>query len=113
MKRRTLLLRTMVGSASAFVVGLSGWLMGTRSLTMPPPEGPTPPPWSGINQTYISCANCPAPPDQGCWTTYDCCIIVVPCSTATKITWYGCPPNQTTCSNGWCRVSMEGTSLVC
>lgn len=39
MKRRPLL-RSAIGLASAAVFGATGWLMGTRALTMPPPPSP-------------------------------------------------------------------------
>jgi hypothetical protein len=39
MKRRPLL-RSAVGFVSAGVFGATGWLMGTRALTMPPPPSP-------------------------------------------------------------------------
>lgn len=42
MKRRTVLLRTLTGALSATVFTAAGWLMGTRTLTMPPPQCPGP-----------------------------------------------------------------------
>lgn len=38
MKRRVLVVRTLTTAFSATVFGATGWLMGTRTLTMPPPQ---------------------------------------------------------------------------
>jgi hypothetical protein len=48
MKRRNFLVRTAVGALSASVFSVTGWLMGTRSLTMG-----TPGQW--VNQWIDSC----------------------------------------------------------
>lgn len=40
MKRRTLIVRTLTGAISATVFTATGWLMGTRTLTMPVPPSP-------------------------------------------------------------------------
>jgi hypothetical protein len=37
MKRRVLLARTVTSAFSATIFAATGWLMGTRTLTMPPP----------------------------------------------------------------------------
>jgi hypothetical protein len=37
MNRRSLLIRTLTGAMSATVFTATGWLMGTRTLTMGPP----------------------------------------------------------------------------
>lgn len=43
MNRRSLIIRALIMPVSAAVFTASGWLMGSRSLTMPP-EAPTPAP---------------------------------------------------------------------
>lgn len=87
MKRRNFLVRSFIGATSATVFTATGWLMGTRTLTMPPP-------WTTYEQ--ITCPNgqfdcgCLQPgypqsfcfhgpecADPGCkkqvWEQYNCC----------------------------------------
>jgi hypothetical protein len=63
MNRRSLL-SAVVGAASAIVFSASGWLMGTRTLTMPPPDV-TPPPNCPNFCSYFgfcrSSGTCPGP----------------------------------------------------
>jgi len=54
MKRRNLIIRTVTGILSASVFSVTGWLMGTRSLTMP---NGIPGPWEYT--WYNSCNNNP------------------------------------------------------
>lgn len=60
MKRRTLLLRTITSVLSATIFTATGWLMGTRTLTMEPCQCDT-----FKVDTYSMCTYGPAP--QGCY----------------------------------------------
>jgi hypothetical protein len=64
-KRRALLVRTVTTAASSGVFTAVGWLMGTRTLTMAPPDQPYPPgmcscdPWARDDaQWACSCVCC-------------------------------------------------------
>jgi len=104
MKRRSFLVRALVMPLSAAVFSASGWLMGTRSLTMAPPEAPTPPPGS-MGQTYVTCS-CHDEPDPPCTSRWECRNGV-----GYWDHWYGCMIWP--CSYGWCRWIGHGTQITC
>lgn len=76
MKRRSVLIRTVVGAGSAVVYGATGWLMGARTLTMPG-NGQ----WGGWTQVE----QCVSPQTCGCFST-----VRSYCDF-----WGSCPPTQT------------------
>jgi hypothetical protein len=120
MKRRALIIQTVVGAISAGVFSTSGWLMGAKTLTMPtptPPDLPTPNPGSGIGQTEAPCA---APED-----------CTQECGVGTERCWRisSCPPDKPcvhyhfqyracsylACSQGWCQIYSQsfGCGSIC
>lgn len=77
MKRRVLIVRTLTTAMSAAIFTATGWLMGTRALTMPPPQ------CGGID-----------PCDPGSYCSQQCWFYGVTCHKDTCI--YGtCRPYRT------------------
>jgi hypothetical protein len=103
MNRRTLLLRSFMLPVAATVFTVSGWLMGTRSLTMPPPEGRTPPPGQGTGTTYRVC-------DGFC--DLDCAYDTYCVDHFWHVdTWLGCSNHG--CPYGWCQWQSENIQEPC
>jgi hypothetical protein len=101
MKRRDMLIRSFTAAVSASVFAASGWLMGTRSLTMNPA-----PPFGTKNQV-VNCTggidlcgpdNCAAQP----FCRRSLCS--PNCAFDTFI-WYKCQTNPP-CSSGFCRLEI-------
>jgi hypothetical protein len=89
-KRRALITSTFVSAVSAAVFSTSGWLMGTRSLTM-------------YNWT-------PSPYPDCCYHGWDTGFVYAGCYNRPG---GGCPPNYGNCFSGcqdyWC----AGTGTLC
>jgi hypothetical protein len=97
MNRRTFIGRTILTTASAIVFTASGWLMGTRTLTMYQ-GGPTPPPGGGcLNQaagpSWVTCNGV-----TGCSARM--CAYV--CNGGWEQIWWGCNNQDPPCSTGYC-----------
>ena len=108
MNRRKFLARTILTSMSATIFTATGWLMGTRSLTMNQP-GPTPPSDGGcIHQVagpnWITCVQ-----GSGCSSTM--CAYV--CFEGNAEIWWGCT-NQSAnpCSEGYCNFEPNGGGCI-
>lgn len=107
MKRRSLLYRALVIPVSAAAFTASGWLMGVRALTMPPPpEAPTPPPNVGVGQTYLVCGDCLDEPSAPCATRWSCVN-----GFGWQDRWWGCASQP--CANGWCRWRGQSSQILC
>ena len=102
-KRRGLIIRSLTTALSASVFTASGWLMGTRTLTMPG----TPAPPFGTGNQLVNCQggidncgteDCAAAP----WCRRSLCY---PNCAWDVFIWYKCitsPP----CSTGYCRLEI-------
>ena len=109
MNRRLLLIRTLTGAMSATVFTATGWLMGTRTLTMnvgdpPGPCGDPPcPPGEICNRMcgdfWKTCVTdgCPTGQRKFVWTRAIGCNGDASCPCACNYTF-----PQTTCSVGSC-----------
>ena len=105
MRRRAVLLRGLMIPVSGAVFTATGWLMGTRTLSMGP-EAPTPEPGSGIGQTRVSCMSectleCPAGDRYMCYPNH----------TVYLEQWKACLSMG--CGYGWCSFSATPTSMTC
>jgi hypothetical protein len=101
MNRRSLLLRTLMLPVSAAVFSASGWLMGTRTLSMF--EAPTPPPGSGTGQSKRTC------PD---FCDLDCAFRIR-CVNGHYFVdeWSGCTNHG--CPYGWCQWYGTPNEVTC
>jgi hypothetical protein len=102
MKRREFLAVSLIMPISAAVFTATGWLMGTKVLTMPPPEAPTPPPGEGVGQTYINCADCDTSEQAYCLIHWQCRN-----GNGWWDEWYGCRSQG--CAAGWCAWRAQST----
>jgi hypothetical protein len=97
MKRRHLIYRTVATSVSAAIFTATGWLMGTRTLTM---SSEPLPPCNGNGCSGLSCG-------EACYTYPTPSCVEVGCSGACRRAWtveWGC--------NGWgcpcrCKTTLQ------
>jgi hypothetical protein len=108
MKRRALIIQGVTAAFSAWVFTASGWLMGTRALTMPTPgpDLPTPMPGWDVGQEYAPCA---APEDCNvdCQAVFAQCVKISTCQTENKCVQYFFHYKHCyylPCANGWCQI---------
>jgi hypothetical protein len=112
MKRRAVLVRSAVTGISAVIFSATGFLMGTRALTMPPP---TPPPGGGTTGTHTGQEYFP---DYYCLNSCGCnklCAreVLCPPNPPNERCWYGCTCEDLPCSYGFCRFTENCLPWTC
>jgi hypothetical protein len=115
MNRRSLLIRSVMIPVSGLAFTATGWLMGTRTLTMPtqgtpPPEALTPPPGQqGVGTQFWNCG--PQACQNGDEGLSCYCRFREACPTVYWDCWYKC--SGQTCATGWCGWSSRTSPITC